>query len=539
MPLKNYRAGALRRWGAAALGAALLVGLAACSGTSSGDGDGKSGGTLTVGLFAEPDSLDPATMRLIPSYQAVSSIYDQLLWKFDGAEATEYVPGLATGYEVSEDGKSYTFTLREGVTFHDGTVFDAEAVKYNLDRIVDPDTQSVAAKAALGPYESSTVVDEHTVTVNFKTPNGSFLNNIASPLLAIVSPTAAKKLGPDLARQPVGSGPFMFDSWTAGESVNLKKNPDYTWGPDQDGLSGPVKLDELSFRVVTNSSSQANALQTKALNMGQGMDITDVVRLTENGFEQKQVVASGKPFGFMLNVDKPPTDDVLVRQAIQYAVDTKTINTTVFKDIYPAANTVLTSATFAHDDTPAYSYDPDKAAELLDKAGWVLGSDGVRSKDGTELQLEWLISGGFGFQDAAVLMSSQLEAVGIKSSITQEVPPTITEHIYEGVMNVSSIYNYAADPYTLYSLYGCDQVGKGPNYGHFCDPAVDKALVDANATVDQDERIKAYQAVQQTLMREALFVPIYDNSAVWVMDPSVKGVQFTPLGIPVLSGATV
>jgi peptide/nickel transport system substrate-binding protein len=516
------------------------------TGASGPDSSGASGvqpstgsGTLTIGLFAEPDSLDPATMRLIPSYQVVTSIYDQLLWKFTDAGANDFIPGLATSYSVSSDGKSYTFKLRDGVTFHDGTPFDANAVKFSLDRLVDPKTQSISAKAVLGPYVSSTVVDPHTVTVTFSAPNGGFLDNVASPLLAIVSPTAAQKYGADFGHHPVGSGPFAFDSWSAGQSVNLKRNDTYTWGPDHSGLAGPAKLASVTYRVVSTSAAQANALQTGALQMGQGMDITDVVRLTKSHFAKNVVPASGMPFGFMLNVTKAPTDDPLVRQAIQYATDVKTINSSVFSDVYPPANTVLTKVTFGHDDTPAYAYDPTKAASLLDQAGWTVGSGGIRQKNGQQLELSWLLSTGFGFQDAAVLMSSQLQKVGIKSTIKQEVPPTISADIQKGVMNVSSIYDYAADPYIINTLFACAQVGKGPNYSHFCSPSVDSAVAAANATTDPAARAKAYQKIEAGLMQDAMFVPIYDLSAVFVTAQSVSGVAFTPLAIPVLTNASV
>lgn len=515
-------------------GGGLVSLLSACGADSSGGGSKSS--TLSVGLFAEPDSLDPATMRLIPSYQVTTAIYDQLLWKFAGSD--DFVPGLATSYDVSPDGKTYTFKLRDGVTFHDGTAFDADAVKYSFDRLVDPKTNSVSAKSALGPYVSSTVVDPSTVKVTFSAPNGGFLDNVASPLLAIVSPTAAKKYGADFGRHPVGSGPFAFDSWSSGQSVGLKRNAKYSWGPQHAGLGGPAKLSAVTFRVVTTSAAQANALQTGSLQIGQGMDITDVVRLTKGGLVQHVAPASGMPFGFMLNVKKAPTDDVAVRQAIQYATDTKTINSTVFSNVYPDANTVLTGQTFGHDPAATYSYDPDKAAQLLDQAGWKIGSGGVRQKDGKTLELAWLLSTGFGFQDAAELMSSQLQKVGIKSTIQQQVPPAITASIQKGVMNVSSIYDYAADPYILNTLFSCAQVGTGPNYAHFCDPSIDAQIAAANATPDAAARAKAYQQIQSELMQQAMFVPIYDLSAVFVTAKSVAGLVYTPLAIPMLAGVT-
>lgn len=509
--------------------------LSAC-GSKSGGSSGSSG-QLAIGLFAEPDSLDPATMRLIPSYQVTSSIYDQLLWKLAGQSANEFLPGLATSYTVSPDGKTYTFKLRKGVTFHDGTPFNASAVKATFDRIVAPATKSISAKAVLGPYQSSTVIDDYTVQVSFTAPNGGFLNNVASPLLAIVSPTAAQKQGSLFGRHPVGTGPFKFSSWIAGQSIQLVRNEKYTWGPDSAGLKGPARLGQVTFRIVSSSPSQADALQTGALQVAQGLDIPDAVRLTKAGFHQRVVGAAGMPFGFMLNVKKAPTNDLRVRQAIQYATNAPAINSTVFSGVYQGANTVLTSETFGYSKTVSYSYQPDRAASLLDQAGWTMGSGGVRKKNGTPLHLSWLLSTGFGFQDAAELMSAQLQKAGITSQITQQAAPEVFANIEAGVMNVSSIYDYAADPYVLNTLFSCAQVGDGPNYAHFCSPEIDTQIAAANRTVDASARAAAYETVEDELMQQAMFVPIYSLAAVFVTAKSVSGITYTPLAIPLLTGA--
>jgi peptide/nickel transport system substrate-binding protein len=528
--------GGAARTAAAGGGIAALV--AACGGSSAASGGGSSS-SLAMGLFAEPDSLDPATMRLIPSYQVATAIYDQLLWKLSGGGPTDFLPGLATSYQISPDGRAYTFKLRSGATFHDGTPVNAQAVKATFDRIVNPATKSISAKSVLGPYVGTTVVDPSTVRITFSAPNGGFLDNVASPLLAIVSPAAANKYGASFGHHPVGSGPFMFKSWTSGQSIQLARNPKYAWGPAQDGLGGPAKLSNVTYQIVVSSPAQANALQTGALQLGQGMAIPDVVRLTKAGFRKMIIRASGMPFGFMLNVQKAPTNELAVREAIQYATNPAAINRTVFSDVYPSANTVLTAATFGHDPTVSFTYDPTRAASLLEGAGWKTGSGGIRQKDGKALSISWLLSTGFGFQDAAQLMASELQAVGVKSSITQQAAPEVFANIEAGVMNVSSIYDYAADPYVLNTLFSCAQVGKGPNYSHFCSPSVDSAIAAANATPSAADRAKAYQAIQRRLMQQAMFVPIYDTSAVFVSSTSVKGLAFTPLAIPLLTGASV
>lgn len=523
--------------GIALFGGGAVSLLSGCGASSSGGGG--SSGQLAIGLSDEPDSLDPATMTLLPSYQVTSSIYDQLLWKVAGQPSDEFLPGLATSYSVSPDGKTYTFKLRKGVTFHDGTPFDASAVKATFDRIVAPATKSVSAKAVLGPYQSSTVVDDHTVQVSFTAANGGFLNNVASPLLAIVSPTAAAKQGALFGRHPVGTGPFEFSSWIAGQSIQVVRNEKYAWGPDTAGLKGPAKLSQVTFRIVTSSPSQANALQTGALQVAQQMDIPDVVRLTKAGFRQQVVGASGVSFGYVLNVQKAPTNDLRVRQAIQYATDAQAIISTVFSNVYQKANTVLTSATFGYSKTVSYSYQPDRAASLLDQAGWTMGSDGVRRKNGEPLHLSWLIeSGGFGFEEAAELMSAQLQKAGITSQITQLAVDEYIAGIGAGVMNVSGVYDYAADSYVLNTLFSCAQVGGGANDAHFCSPQVDAQIAAANGTVSASARAAAYETIQDELMQQAMYVPIYETADIFVTATSVSGITYTPLAVPLLTGAT-
>lgn len=244
-------------------------------------------------------------------------------------------------------------------------------------------------------------------------------------------------------------------------------------------------------------------------------------------------------FGFMLNVAKAPTDDLRVRQAIQYATNADAIISTVFSNVYKKANTILTSATVGHSSTVSYSYQPDRAASLLDQAGWTMGSGGVRRKNGEPLNLSWLIqSGGFGFQEAAELMSAQLQKAGITSQLTQVATSEYIAGTEAGTMNVAGIYDYAADPYVLNTIFSCAEVGHGPNYAQFCSPQIDAQIATANATVSASTRAAAYATIQDALMQQALFVPIYNTADVFVTAKSVSGIAYTPLAVPLLTGAT-
>lgn len=493
--------------------------------------------TVTAAIYASPNSLDPATIRLIPEYQVVSSIYDQLLWKLPALSSSHFYPGLATHYSVQDGGKAFTFELRKGVTFHDGTPFDAAAVKYTFDRIVNPATKSISSLAVLGPYKETKILGTHAVQVIFKEANAGFLDNVASPLLAIVPPSAAKA-GAGFARKPVGSGPFRFVSWTPDLNIVLERNPAYTWGPAAAGLAGPAVAAKLVYRILTDPATQVSALETGAISVAQDLETPQVESLTGSGQYRRDVVTtSGMPYGFMMNVQKTPTNELAVRQAVEYAVDRDAVIKTLFNGLYTPANTIITPPTFGYNSTQFFNHDPDKAKSVLQAAGWK--GSGTRSRSGSDLTVSWLLSEGFGFNDAAELIATQLQSVGIKSTISQEASPGVFTSIEKGVMNISSIFDYAADPYVLLELFGCAEVGVGPNYGHYCDDGVDSQIAMANATPDDGARARLYQSVQKTIMSDAVFIPIYNLANVYVYPKSLTGLQFGALAIPLFTAVKV
>lgn len=503
------------------------------TGEHAGEVAEASSSTITAAIYASPNSLDPATIRLIPEYQVVSSIYDQLLWKLPAVNATKFYPGLATSYSVQDGGKAFTFELRRGVTFHDGTLFDAAAVKYTFDRIVNPATKSISSLAVLGPYKETKVLGPYAVQVVFKSSNAGFLDNVASPLLAIVPPSAAKA-GANFARKPVGSGPFRFVSWTPDLNVTLERNPGYKWGPAVAGLAGPAASAGLVYRILTDPAAQVSALETGEISVAQDLETPQVATLTSGGQYKKAVVTTaGMPYGFMMNVKKAPTDELQVRQAIEYAVDRQTVIRTLFNGLYTPANTLVTPPTFGFNRKQFFKYDPDKAKSVLETAGWT--GSGTRTRKGTSLSVSWLLSEGFGFNEAAELIATQLQAVGIHSSISQQASPGVFTSIEKGVMNISSIFDYAADPYVLLELFGCAEVGVGPNYGHYCNPSVDSQISLANATPDDATRRRIYESVQATVMNDAVFIPIYNLANVYVYPAKLRGLQFGALAIPLFT----
>ena len=357
----------------AALGASPL--LAACSSSSGGSPPSGPSNALTVGAFQEPDTLDPNATGLALSLFIASQIYDPLMWWLPTSSGGyEFVPGLAQSYEVSSDGTTFTFHLRKGVTFHDGTAFDATAVKATFDHIVDPATKSRSAIGSLGPYQETKVLDQYTAQVVFKAPNAAFAHEMGTLLFGMTSPAALKKYGPTgIGNNPVGTGPFKFVSYTPQNQVALERNPAYQWGPSTFGAPGPAKLKTLTFKILADTNARYNALLAGQIQMAMNLDPNDIASIEKNsGFRHLNVPSTGQPYGYPINVSKAPTDELEVRQAILHAVNQDQLIKTILDGVYQPAHNLLTPTTpgYSQSASGLYPYSPAKAESLLESAGW-------------------------------------------------------------------------------------------------------------------------------------------------------------------------
>ncbi|HEX4212109.1 MAG TPA: ABC transporter substrate-binding protein [Candidatus Dormibacteraeota bacterium] len=514
--------------GAALLGTGLSSILAACGGSpsgTSGTGGGSAPKKFNFGLDNNVTHLDPGNMGLLAEFQVGVALYDQLIWSIPDSGNTSFLPGLATSWTPSNGGATYTFKLRKDVKFHDGSSFNADAVKFNFDRII---SGKLGSASFLENYSHTNVVDDSTAEVNFSQPNASFLNNLTIPPLGIVSPAAVKKYGSGFNLHPVGSGPFSFVSFTSGEQVVLARNPDYKWGPSVLGLAGPARIQQLTFRIIEESATQASALQTGELNVAYDLDTADVVSLTKGGSYVKDIRSiPGEPVGFTFNIKKAPTDELAVRQAVSYGTNKPALIKTLYNDLYEPAYSVMSSTTPGYDSTEFYPYNPAKAKSLLDSAGWAMGSGGVREKNGVKLSLSWLMPIGFGNpQPLAELIAAQLQQIGVASSIAAAASPGVFTEIDDYVMNLSYVFYQNPDPSFLNLRYACAAL-KGGNVADYCTTSMDGMLNAANANTNATARYAEYKKIQQILMaQDAIMLPIFNNAASFVYSKSLKGLRY-------------
>lgn len=523
-----------RTWGASLLtGVILTTGLTACSEPSVAPG---SADTLTVGVFQNPDSLDPGVTGLVTLQQVLFTIFDPLMWKFPGDD--KYYPGLAESFEASPDGTTYTFHLKKDVKFHDGTPLTADAVKATFDHIADPATKSRSAAGALGPYKETKVLDPQTAQIVFSKPNAAFVNEMTTVGFGISSPAALKKYGADYGNHPVGTGPFIFKQFVNDQQVVVERNPDYKWGSEKIG-TGPATLQKIVFRVLPDPSAQSNALSTGEIQVAQNLNPTDVTAAVNAGRTKLTGTSSGMPYCVLVNAQKAPTNDLTVRQALEYAIDRKAIIDTLFQGLYEPADSIFTPGTPGYDKSQAiYSYDKAKAGQLLDSAGWRAGSDGMRSKNGQPLKLEFINISGFGFDGISQLMQAQLKQVGIDAQITDQAFPSVSTTYNQGAHNLADWFYYDVDPFLLSSVFSSNQIAAGFNWAHFSDPSVDAKIVEANGTADADARLAIYQDVARTIVDSATVIPIYNLQSVLVTTPNLKNIKFNVTGQPLFAAVT-
>jgi peptide/nickel transport system substrate-binding protein len=489
-----------------------------------------SGGELRYGLTLVVSGIDPQIHSSSELGIPLNSVYDTLVFL---SSDYKFVPGLAESWQISDDMMSYTFKLRKDVKFHDGTPFNAAAVKANFDRIVDPATKSAKAITMMGDYKSTEVVDEFTAKVVFGKPFPTFLDSVAQVYLGMASPTALKKYGPaDYQMHQVGTGPFMFSEkdYVPKDTIVLTKNPDYKWGPSIFKHTGPAYLDRAVFKFFPDAATRAAALESGAIDVIGELSPQDMVRLKADPKYQVIVVpVAGPPLMVFINSAKAPTDDLKVRQALLYATDRKAIVTTIFRGLSPVAYGPWgsTSAGFDTSLTSMYPYDLNKAKALLDEAGWKPGADGIRMKDGNRLSLDtYLQTWGF-LSETGQILQAQLKMAGVDLKLQTVSFPAATEAATKGLHNLAPLNLSATDPSFLSALFSSKG---GYNWSKFNNADMDKLIDTAAVTKDDATRVGLYQKVQKMAMDQALLIPIRDYTNFNGASAKVKGLVYDSHG---------
>lgn len=523
--------------------ALVTAALVACSGGDSGDSadDGESadteeaaeGGTLIFGRGGDSTSLDPSRTTEGETFKVTKNIFETLLKFEDGGTAVE--PGLAKSWETSDDGLTYTFELREGVKFHDGTDFNAEAVVKNFERWASGDAEKFPYYSSMfGGFgddedhiiESVTAEDDYTVVFKLKRPQAPFLKNIAMDMFAIASPTAFEEMGDDeFERNPVGTGPFKFVEWKPNDSITIEKFEDY-W---QEGLP---KLDRVVFESIPDNSARLNALIAGEVDLADGINPSDGVTIEENPDLQLFERPSMNVGYLGLTVTREPFGDKLVRQAINYAIDKESIIDAFFEgraDV--AVGPIPPSVSGYHDGIEGYPYDPEKAKELLAEAGY---------PDGFEMEL-WAMPVPRPYmpdgEKVAEAIQKNLEDIGITAKIVSHEWATYLELLEKGEADAFLLgwTGDNGDPDNfIYVLLDEDNIGSN-NYTYFSHDEMHDLLIEAQTEVDEEKRIELYKEAQEIVHEEAPWVPIAHSTPLLGGKSTLEGFIPHPTGSDLLS----
>lgn len=492
-----------------------------------------SGGELTIGISVEPQTLDAGAGFYQDEQFIMMNLFDTLM-TID--PQNKIYPGLALSAEPNADFTDFTFILREDVKFHDGTAFNAEAVKATFDHIFN-DVTSSTAKNMLANYSESVVNGDYSVTVKFSQPYPTFLNDVSRPWLGISSPTALAQSGAEYGRKPVGTGPFMLEEWAAQEKIVLVRNPDYNWGAEFAGHQGPALLDKVIFRILPDAATRLTAYQTGEVSLVEEPPALDAISLADaNEGILQTFAAPGMVSHMMINTEKAPTNDLTVRQAMIYAVNQEELAQTAFNRVGVAAHNVLSPTTWSYNEEAAalYSYDPEKAAQLLDDAGWVdANGDGIREKDGENLHLVYLAIPAY--EEAFMeLLAGYLTKAGFEVEIRTLDDAGVFAEGNAGNHNILNMGWTTLDPGIMRIVYDSENIQSGSAFTRFVNADLDNALADGSIQTDTEARKADYMLAQKIIMENALIIPVHCYNRVFLMNPAVSGFAFDVEGYPLV-----
>ncbi|WP_164745336.1 ABC transporter substrate-binding protein [Georgenia faecalis] len=541
------------RTAAAAVTAALV--LAACSGSSGGEssddasgagaatGEPTAGGTAIFAVDSGFFGFDPNVTPAAQDARVLRQVFDSLLYLDEDGTLQ---PWLATDWEISEDELEYTFTVRDDVTFHDGTAFDAAAVCFNFDRIADPETASIYAIGLIGSYASCAAPDATTAVVTLATPFAPFLNNLTSPFLGMNSPTAAAAVPPaDYLIDPTGSGPYEFVSYTPDDRVELVRNDAYDWAPNNAEHTGAAYLEALTFQIIPDATVRMGSVRNGSVQAGSGVPEEEVAAFeADSTLEFVAQEQSGAPYQLHFNTSKPPFDDQAVREAARAALDIDSAVSALYMGVRERAWTALAPSTIAYSEDleGSFEFDTEAAAAMLEEAGWVEGEDGVREKDGARLEVVYMEASPNREkrQDLATFFEANLEDVGFDVEVVFEQAAQTTTRSQENEYNISGLSLVAVDPNVLYQMYNPAFIpapGRtGFNGSHTDVPAITELLAQGQQTTDPAERAEIYAEVQAVVIEEARSVAVYVPTYSLVLN-GLTGVRFDAEGYPILYDA--
>ena len=465
------------------------------------------GGTLKLGVQADPAELDPHKTSLTAAWHVIEHVYETLVTT---DETLAPLPGLAESWEVSDDGISYTFALRQGVTFHNGRAFVADDVKYSYERILDPATASPVVDE-LSSIDTIEVVDDATVKINLKAADSSFLAKLMGGSIAIVPKEVVEENG-DLMQVMVGTGPFKFAEYVPNTEVTLERNAEY-W-------DAPLPyLDGLFIQVIPDNTARTTALVQGTVDIIEYAPVQDLTIFEDD----ESIDVTGKEntnIRYMgVNVTREPFDKIEVRQAMAMVIDRQPIVDAAVFGAGTPTNVIFPPTYWAGIESEIPPVDIEGAKALLEKAGV---GDGFSCKIQSWAQYPFL-------SNAAIVIQEQLRQIGIEAEVDLQENAVLLENYFSGNwdLSVTGTSAYVDPNDVIQSNFGTDQASNGMGYSN---PEVDQLIADGIATTDQDARAEIYGEIQRILLEDLPWINLFIADQYEAMKSYVKGYVHIPTG---------
>ena len=491
------------------------------------DAHPKRGGTLIFGRGGDSVGLDPGHEIDGESFKVCENIYDTLIQYKD--KSTEVEPALATSWESSADGLTWTFRLREGVVFHDGTAFNADAVLFSLNRQHE-ETHPFHKIGGVYNYwidtglaevvDKISAIDEFTVQIRLKTPYAPFIPTLAIPAFSIVSPTALAKWGEDFTNHPVGTGPFKFVQWDRNDKIVLEANDSY-W-------RGRPHLDRIVFQSIPDNSVRLIKLQEGSLHAMEFPNPDDFQQIRDDP-SLELLMQPGMNIGYLaMNMDKSPFDNLKVRLAINHAINKKAIVEYLYQGMGIPAKNPIPPTLWSYDDTiEDYVYDPALAKQLLAEAGY---PDGFRTTLWALPVPRPYIPDG---RALAEVLQSELRNVGIDAKIVTYDWGTYLEKTKNGDHDLAMLGWFAdlGDPDNFFYYLLSKTAAQKPagNIAFYRSDVMQDVLVRARESTDQAERVALYKEAQAIFHHDLPWVPLAHAQQILVINEKVRDLNLHPL----------
>lgn len=471
--------------------------------------------TLTIVQGTDIESLNVHRVTSSPSYAVLDHIFDTL---FEISVDGEIVPALAESFTVGEDGRTYIITLREGVVFSDGTPFNAEAVKVNLEWIQNPESQAQYANL-IGPINEITVLDEYTIQLRSEQPFGPILTHLTHSGLGMISPAVIEKGLDYIAANPVGTGPFVLGEWRQGEQVTLVKNDNY-WGERGN-------LEEIVFRFVVDDGARLVELEAGTADIALRVPASEADRIAMNPAIEVDHTSSLRTIFIYFNTAKEPFDDVRVRQAFNYAVNNDAIVHALLLGAGLPADSPMPPPVFGHSPQTPYTENLDLARQLLEEANFDFNQTITLHHPTGRYAQDALIADAVRSSLARLGIDVELRTMEWTTYIDFILRPLEQNEVQMAFLGWG-VATMDAD-YALYELFHSGSWPPGFNLGFYHNEQVDELLEAGRNTADVEARLAAYAEAQELIWADAPWIFLHSEGMLTGIRNNVKGFVVHPL----------